>query len=88
MTVNDAFITAAWKEKLGASGQSIRFLADDTGKFTAAIGMGFDGSRIFGNIRSHRYAMIVEDGIIKALEQEKDDGKVTTTGSGELLAKL
>lgn len=60
----------AWKEKLGAEEKTrIHFLSDDAGKFTSAIGMGFDATGLLGNMRSHRYAMIVNNGVIEALEQ-------------------
>ncbi|KAL7010071.1 hypothetical protein EMMF5_000090 [Cystobasidiomycetes sp. EMM_F5] len=77
VTVNDQFVTEAWKDKLGASGNGkIHFLADDAGKFTAAIGMGFEATPILGSIRSHRYTMLVEDGIVKLIEQEPNNSKV------------
>lgn len=70
MTVNDVFTTEAWKEKLGAAEEpKIKFLADDSGKWSSAIGMSFDATGLLGNFRSHRYAMVVNNGIIEALEQ-------------------
>lgn len=72
--MNDVFVTEAWKEKLGAAEESkVKFLADDAGKWTSAIGMGFDATGLLGNLRSHRYAMIVNNGVIEALEQVGPD---------------
>ena len=54
VAVNDVFVTGAWKEKLGVSDDSkVHVLADDAGKFSAAIGMSFDASGFLGNYRSH-----------------------------------
>lgn len=70
VSVNDVFTMQAWKEKLGAEEKTkIHFLADDTGAWSSAIGMGFDATGLLGNMRSHRYAMIVNNGVIEALEQ-------------------
>lgn len=70
VSVNDTFVTGAWKEKLGGTGKSnIHFLADDAGAWTSAIGMGFDATGLLGSLRSHRYAMVVKDGVIETLEQ-------------------
>lgn len=45
----------AWKEKLGAADATkVHFLADDAGKWTAAVGMSFDAGAILGNSRSKR----------------------------------
>lgn len=77
VSVNDVFITQAWKEKLGAEEETkIKFLSDDAGKFTSAIGMGFDATGLLGNMRSHRYAMVVNNGVIEALEQVRRSGLV------------
>lgn len=43
----------------------IRFLADQTGEFTKALDLDFDATKIFGNFRSKRYALVVEDGKVK-----------------------
>ncbi|CAD6568237.1 MAG: hypothetical protein CYPHOPRED_002440 [Cyphobasidiales sp. Tagirdzhanova-0007] len=88
VAVNDLFTVEAWKEKLGGAGKQIRFLADDGGKWSAAVGTAFDASPLFGNYRSHRFAMLVEDGVVKAFTQEADPSKVTTTSADDFLAKL
>lgn len=69
------FVTEAWKEKLEANHPSIHFVADDDGAWTSALGMGFAAQAFFGNVRSSRYAMIVEDGVVKALEKDEDPSK-------------
>merc|ERR1712093_511707 len=52
LAVNDLFVMEAWKEKLGAASESnIHFLADDAGKFVAALGLSFDATGLLGNHR-------------------------------------
>lgn len=57
----------------------IRFLGDPSGQFTEALDVGFDGSAIFGGMRSKRYALVVENGKVKSVHIEPDntgtDGK-------------
>ena len=65
VSVNDAFVTQAWKEKLGASASPVHFLADDDASFTAEVGMLFDAKGLLGNRRSKRYVIVTDDGIVK-----------------------
>lgn len=43
----------------------VRFIADATGEFTNALDLSFDATKVFGNHRSKRYALVVEDGKVK-----------------------
>ncbi|KAF8424062.1 Redoxin-domain-containing protein [Tirmania nivea] len=77
VSVNDSFVTKAWGENLaGAAESKIRFIADPSGKFTEAMGMDVDLSAFFGNKRSKRYAVIVEDGKVKEIFVEPDNTSV------------
>lgn len=51
----------------------IRFLGDPTGKFTEALDLNFDSAAIFGNERSKRYALVIEDGKVKEAFVEPDN---------------
>lgn len=53
--------------------QKVRFLADPAGTFTDALELGFDSATIFGNQRSKRYALVVEDGKVKEAHVEPDN---------------
>ena len=66
IAVNDAFVMGAWGQAQNA--EHILMLADGNCEFTSAIGMELDGSGFGLGTRSKRYAMIVEDGVVKALE--------------------
>lgn len=58
---------------LTQSFSQVRFLGDPTGKFTEALDLSFDSTTIFGNHRSKRYALLVEDGKVKEAFVEPDN---------------
>jgi peroxiredoxin len=60
----------AWAKDQGI-GEEILMLADGNGDFTKALGVEMDGSKFGLGTRSQRYAMIVDNGIIKDLFVEK-----------------
>jgi len=70
LSVNDAFVMGAWGKDQGA-GDKVRMLADGNGDFTRAVGLEFDASKFGMGKRSQRYAMIVDDGVVKALNVEE-----------------
>ena len=64
----------AWGTSLDPTGKSgIRFLADPHGELTSALDLSFDGAAIFGNARSKRYALVVEDGKVTKAHVEPDN---------------
>jgi peroxiredoxin len=83
--VNDVFVMEAWKKATGADGK-IEFLADGNGEFAKGVGMDFDGSGNGLGVRSKRYSMLVDDGVVKTLAIEDAPGKCVMT-SGEALLK-
>jgi peroxiredoxin len=56
--------------------------------FTKAIGMELDASGKGLGIRSHRYSMLVDDGVVKKLNREPAPGKVEVSGGDTLLGQL
>ncbi len=87
VAVNDAFVLDAWAEQCGAEGK-ILFLADGNATFTRAIGMDFDGSGFGLGVRSKRYAMLVEDGVVKILNVEEAPGVMERSSAEALLAQM
>lgn len=87
VAVNDIFVLDAWAKATGAD-DKILFLADGSADFTKATGFVFDASEIGLGIRSQRYAMIVNDGMIELLNIETGRGMIETTGAEALLAAL
>jgi peroxiredoxin len=70
LSVNDAFVMGAWAKDQG-SGEHVLMLADGNGDFTRALGLGMDASKFGMGQRSQRYAMVVEDGVVKDLQVEQ-----------------
>lgn len=68
IAVNDAFVMNAWGKAQNA--EDIIMLADGDGAFTQAIGLDMDTGS-FGGLRSQRYSMLVEDGVVKQLNVEQ-----------------
>lgn len=85
--VNDVFVMEAWKKANNAGGK-IEFLADGNGEFAKGIGMDFDGSGNGLGIRSKRYSMLVDDGVVKKLSIEDAPGKCELTSGQALLKQI
>ncbi len=67
--VNDVFVLTQFAKDTGAEG-NIQMLADGNAEFVKKIGLDFDGSGFGLGTRSKRYAMLVEDGVVKVLNVE------------------
>ncbi len=87
VAVNDPFVLDAWARDTGAAGK-ILMLSDGNGTFTRAIGMEFDGSALGLGIRSRRYAMLVEDGIVRVVNVEDSPGEMDKSSAERILAAL
>src|SRR6202044_2449246 len=85
--VNDVFVFDAWKKATGAGGK-IEFLSDGNGEFAKALDLSMDGSGVGLGIRSKRYAMLAEDGVIKQLNVEDAPGKAELSGADNLLKQI
>lgn len=73
VSVNDPFVMKAWGEDRNV-GDDVMMLSDGNGEFTAAIGLEMDGSGFGLGNRSQRYAMIIDDGVVSALNVEPGPG--------------
>ena len=87
VAVNDAFVLDAWAKATGADGK-LTLLSDGNGTFTKAIGLDFDGSGFGLGIRSKRYAMLVDNGVVKTLNIEESPGVMEVSGADRILAAL
>jgi peroxiredoxin len=85
--VNDVFVMDAWKKSTGAEGK-VEFLADGSADFAKAIGLQLDASAGGLGIRSKRYSMVVDDGVVKSLAVEEAPGKAELSGADALLKML
>jgi peroxiredoxin len=86
-SVNDIFVLTAWARATGAEGK-ITFASDGNGDFAKALGLDLDGSARNMGIRSQRYAMLVEDGVVKVLNIEDAPGKAELSSAKALLEKV
>jgi glutaredoxin/glutathione-dependent peroxiredoxin len=84
--VNDVFVMDAWKKASG--GDAIEFLADGSGHWAKAVGLTADLSERGLGIRSQRYAMLVDDGVVKALNIEDAPGKAEISSADNILKAL
>src|SRR5262245_9603337 len=69
LSVNDAFVMGAWGKDQKV-GDKVMMLADGNGAFTKAVGLENDNSSYGMGMRSRRYAMVVENGVVKRLNIE------------------
>lgn len=87
-TTNDAFVMGAWAKHTGADDQVV-FLSDGNGEFCKAIGLHFDGTeRGIGAVRSKRYSMLVDNGVVKILHLEPEAGKAHVSTADNMMKML
>jgi peroxiredoxin len=87
IAVNDPFVLNAWAKSMDVGGK-ITMLADGNSEFTTKAGMELDGSGHGCGPRSQRYAMIVNDGKVEAINVEPDPGVCDVSSGQNLLATL
>lgn len=85
MAVNDAFVMSAWGKANNA--EHLIMLADGNAEFTKALGLDSDAAAYGMGTRSRRFAMIIEDGVVKhlAVEQPRE---FQVSSAEAILAKL
>ena len=88
ISVNDPFVMGAWGDSTGASSAGITMLGDPVSAFTKAIGMDFDAPPVGLIGRSKRYAMLVEDGVVKVLHAEASPGECGISAGEGLLEAI
>jgi peroxiredoxin len=87
-TVNDPNVMGAWSKSSGAD-DKILFLSDGNFDFVTAIGLNVDGrERGSGPVRSKRYSMLVEDGVVKTLNVEPEAGKADVSTADNMMKML
>lgn len=86
VSVNDAFVMGAWGRDQKA-GEKVRMMADGSAEFTQACGLSMDMTARGMGIRSCRYAMVVEDGVVRMLNRE-EPGKFEVSSAEAVLKAL
>ena len=87
MSVNDPFVMAAWGEAHQAGGK-VRMLADTTGELTKRLGLAIDLTAKLCSVRSKRYSLLVEDGLVVQANVEPESAPTGLTCSLASAIKL
>jgi peroxiredoxin len=77
----------SWAKDSGGAGR-IEFLSDGNGDFARAIGLDRDLSSGGMGLRSQRYSMLVDDGVVVSLNVEEKPGSTELSGAAKILADL
>ena len=85
-SVNDVFVLTAWAKDSKADGK-IDMLADGSAEFAKKVGLEIDLTARGLGVRSKRYSMVVDDGVVKSLNIEEQPGAVDVSG-GAAMCKL
>jgi peroxiredoxin len=86
MAVNDAFVMDAWARNQNVPGD-IMMLADGNGAFAKALGLEMDATPFGMGLRSRRFAMVADDGVVKHLQVEAP-GEFKVSSADAILAVL
>ena len=86
LAVNDAFVMDAWGKDQRV-GDAVVMAADGNGDFTRALGLELDGTRFGMGRRSQRFAMVIEDGVVRKLAVEAP-GKFEVSSAEAILRDL
>ncbi len=86
ISVNDAFVMGAWGRDQGSGGK-VRMMADGSAEFTKKVGLELDLTARGMGLRSQRYSMLVDDGVVKALNVEAP-GQFDVSSAEKMLADL
>ncbi len=86
IAVNDAFVMGAWGKSQDAAGK-VSMLADGNGDFSTALGLEMDGRAYGMGVRGQRFSMIVEDGVVSALNVE-GPGEFKVSSADHMMTQL
>ena len=86
IATNDAFVMGAWGNDHNA-GDKVMMLSDGNGEFTKAMGLELDLSGLGLGVRSQRYALVAEDGVIKDLQVD-EGGQLEVSSAEKVLERL
>jgi len=87
VAVNDPHVMGAWAKATNGEGK-IQYLSDGNATFTKAVGLDIDLGAGNMGVRSKRYSMLVEDGIVKQLNIEESPGQAITSSAATILEQL
>ena len=86
VSVNDAFVMGAWGREQKTAGK-VRMMGDGSADFSQKVGMTLDLTARGMGVRSDRYSMFVDNGVVKAVNREAP-GKFEVSGADTVLKQL
>jgi peroxiredoxin len=86
VAVNDAFVMHAWGKDQNCT-DKVRMMADGSATYTKALGLELDLTARGMGVRSCRYSMLVEDGVVRSLNVE-EPGKFEVSDAETMLRQL
>lgn len=86
LAVNDAFVMGAWAKDQKTAGK-VRMMADGSAEYVKKLGLELDLTARGMGIRSQRFSLLAEDGVVKSLNVEQP-GKFEVSDAGTMLKIL
>lgn len=86
LSVNDAFVMGAWGRDQNAVGK-VRMMADGAAEYTKKLGLEIDLSARGLGLRCQRFSMLVDNGVVKALNVEAP-GKFEVSDADTMLKQV
>jgi peroxiredoxin len=86
MAVNDVFVMGAWGKSAGVAAK-VLMLADGNGEYAKSLGLELDAHKFGMGIRSQRFALVVQDGVVKDVEID-GPGEFKVSSAEHVLSKL
>jgi peroxiredoxin len=87
VAVNDPAVMGAWGRDQKTEGK-VTMLSDGSGDFARALGLELDLTKGGLGIRSKRYSMLVDNGVVKSLNVEQQPGQVEASSAETMLRAL
>ncbi len=87
VSVNDVHVMHAWAQSTKGAGK-MHYLSDGNADYAKSIGMDVDLGIAGMGVRSKRFAMIIEDGVVTTLNVEEAPGQASTSSAANILAAL
>lgn len=87
LSTNDTHVLRAWAEATGAK-DKLLFVSDGNAEFITKAGLAKDFSAGGMGTRAKRFAMIVDDGVVRSIAVEEQAGQVGGSGAAAILSQL
>ena len=87
LSTNDTHVLKAWAEATGGKGK-VTFVSDGNSEFITKAGLANDASVVGMGTRSKRFAMIIDDNVVKALLLEETPGQAVISSAAAVIEAL